>query len=244
MLYFDLNLVQGWGVITMEEIPQGAFVCELIGQYADISTLSMDKKAWQAIESCSADGDEKMRLNTFLDNHVVPISLWGAGTSHGRTPVSSILGNSDSIVGPQHDVVLIDIPDSEIVSIGLNDDSDVLLDSATATSLAVRSSSTAETGPSPITSTEGASTEEHLADIWKNQVCIDCNKFGNIARFIRHRNKDRKTKKTNSGPGSSQSQSQALLIQRLVYNNAGDRRYPKLALFAAVKILANTELLI
>jgi hypothetical protein len=45
-------------------------------------------------------------------------------------------------------------------------------------------------------------------------------------------------------PLSKEVCSQPMLTQRLIYANANDRRYPKLALFATTKILANTELLL
>jgi SET domain len=229
--------------MTMEDIPQGAFVCELVGQYMNMSSLSIDRKARQTIYSACADGDDKTQLNTFLDNHVVPLSIWATGPQ-GRPPVTSILDISESAgeAGAHPEIVLIDIPDSEDAVISLNGDSDIVSVSDTAASLPVSSSSSAEVGPSLIESAESESTVERLADSWKGQICIDCNNFGNIARFIRHRNKDRKMKKTIAG--SVQSQSDPLLIRRLVYNNAGDRRFPKLALFAAIKIPANTELLI
>jgi SET domain len=229
--------------MTMEDIPQGAFVCELVGQYVDMSSLSIDRKARQTIDSASADGDDKTQLNTFLDNHVVPLSIWATGPL-GRPPVITTFDISESAVGAgtHPEVVLIDIPDSEDAAISLNGDSDIVSVSETAVSLPVPSSSSAEVGPSPVESAERESTVEQLEDSWKGQICLDCNNFGNIARFIRHRNKDRKMKKTIAG--SVQSQSEPLLIRRLVYNNAGDRRFPKLALFAAVKIPANTELLI
>jgi SET domain len=48
-----------------------------------------------------------------------------------------------------------------------------------------------------------------------------------------------------SGEGSKQSkQPPPMLTRRLVYNDAGDMRYPKLALFAARRIPANTELML
>ena len=83
---------------------------------------------------------------------------------------------------------------------------------------------------------------EEPPDFFKGLICIDCNKFGNVGRFIRHRPKERKMAK--SATASTSPSSQPMLIRRLIYSNAQDRRYPKVALFAARKISANTELLI
>ena len=235
-------------MMTIEDIPQGAFVCELVGQYLDLSlsSLSLTSKARQAIDSAAAaaDDDDETRFNTFLDSHIMPLSMWETPLPQGRPPVSSILDTSDSTrgAGTHPEIVLIDIPESEGAVIGLNGDSDVLSVSETGADHPVTSSSSTEREAGPLESTESDSTAEQLADSWKGQICIDCNTFGNIARFIQHRPKDTKVKKTTTG--SVQSQSEPLLIRRLVYNNAGDRRYPKLALFAAVRIPADTELLI
>lgn len=240
-IYYNLVL-QGWGVMTMEDIPQGAFVCELVGQYSDMSSLSIDKGVWKAIDDAVADGDSKLQLNTFLDNHVMPLSIW-AMPPPGRPLATTILDASDSAggTGSHPEIVLIDIAESEDTVISMTGGSDVL-SVPHAASLPVSSSSSSETAPSLAELTESDSAAGQNADSWKGQICIDCNNFGNIARFIRHRNKDRKMKKTPAG--SFQSQPEPLLIRRLVYNNAGDRRYPKLALFAAIKIPAETELLI
>lgn len=229
-------------MMTMEDIPQGAFVCELVGQYSDMSSLSIDKGVWKAIDNAVADSDSKLQLNTFLDNHVVPLSIWGTAPP-GRPPATTILDASESAggTGGHPEIVLIDIAESEDTVISMTGGSDVLSVSHAA-SLPVLSLSSSETGPSLGQFTDSESAAGQQADSWKGQICIDCNNFGNIARFIRHRNKDKKMKKTPAGP--VQSQSEPLLIRRLVYNNAGDRRYPKLALFAAIKIPAETELLI
>ena len=84
-------------------------------------------------------------------------------------------------------------------------------------------------------------TEEPI-DFSKGHICLDCNKFGNVGRFIRHRPKERKMAEVATAATSSSSQ--AMLLRRLVYTDAQDRRFPKIALFAARKITASTELLI
>ena len=105
-----------------------------------------------------------------------------------------------------------------------------------------------ENHPSKKSDHESLETEEEVSRNCSPIVCLDCSHFGNIGRFIRH--KRRKSSKKVAILGSSLSTVTAtlaggpkpMLLRRLVYTDSSDRRYPKLALFAAQKIPANTEL--
>jgi hypothetical protein len=95
------------------------------------------------------------------------------------------------------------------------------------------------------------SMEDQIRTFLDGQLCIDCTSFGNIARFIKSKGtKNRKSVivdpsnlRTSIG-NTANSTLLPMLSQRLVYTNAVDRRHPKLALFANIKIPANTELLL
>jgi hypothetical protein len=91
--------------------------------------------------------------------------------------------------------------------------------------------------------------EAQMRTFLDGQLCIDSTFFGNIARFIKPRPKENKSRKSPicSIPltvSANPTRLPSMLSQRLVYTNAVDRRHPKLALFANVKIPAETELLL
>ena len=67
------------------------------------------------------------------------------------------------------------------------------------------------------------------------ELCIDARYFGNVGRFIKHR----------AVPSTVPlgQEPQPMLIQRCVHNRP-DLTFPKLALFAARRIEAGTELLL
>lgn len=97
------------------------------------------------------------------------------------------------------------------------------------------------------------SMEAQIRNFLDGQLCIDCTSFGNIARFIKSVSKETKNRKSpivdpsyvRTSLGNTANSTQLpMLSQRLVYTNAVDRRHPKLALFANIKIPANTELLL
>ena len=86
-------------------------------------------------------------------------------------------------------------------------------------------------------------------------LCLDCNSFGNIARFIRHNKmyslkskkiivQDQKGRTTThtTAMAVGATDNRPMLLRRLIYTDATRRDYPKLALFAARKILKNTEI--
>ena len=220
----------------MEDIPLGAFVCEIAGQYVDIESLSISAKMKERLMSINCS-EGVASLNNFLENHVIPLSLWEAGSSEGRVSGRGMQGassSSASLLGSEvSTAILVDVVDAENVVINLEADLD----------------------KSQAIEGDSRDTQEGLAvpldvrrkiveplDFLKRQICLDCNKFGNVGRFIRHRPKERKMAKMTTV--STSSSTQAMLIRRLVYTSAQDRRFPKIALFAARKISANTELLI
>jgi hypothetical protein len=93
------------------------------------------------------------------------------------------------------------------------------------------------------------SIEAQVRTFLDGQLCIDSTFFGNIARFIKPRPKENKNRKSPISSNllmvsTSPTRIPSMLSQRLVYTNAVDRRHPKLALFANVKIPADTELLL
>ena len=227
-------LSQGWGVVAMEDIPMGAFVCEIAGQYVDIDSLSISAKMKERLMSINCT-EGVASLNNFLDNHIIPLSLWEAGASEGRVSgygAHGMSSSSASSVGSKvSSAILIDVGVAENVIINLDGDSDE--------SQAVEGYS--REAEAPLDVCVSSHIEEPI-DFLKGQICLDCNKFGNVGRFIRHRPKERKMAKVLTAATSSSSQ--AMLIRRLVYTNAQDRRFPKIALFAARKISASTELLI
>ena len=105
--------------------------------------------------------------------------------------------------------------------------------------------------------------EDKIKQFLDGELCIDSRFMGNIGRFIKHR-----ASKSNSATGQLSSssplvhsdtqsidgianqskihtqQAAPMLIRRLVYSDAGNYRYPKLALFATQMIPANTELVL
>lgn len=210
----------------------GAFVCEIAGQYVDIDSLSISAKMKERLMSINCT-EGVASLNNFLDNHIIPLSLWEAGASEGRVSGYSTHGissSSASSVGSKvSSAILIDVGATENMVINLDGDSDE--------SQAVEGYSREAEVPLDV-----CSHTEAPMDFLKGQICLDCNKFGNVGRFIRHRPKERKMAKASAAATSSSSQ--AMLIRRLVYTNAQDRRFPKIALFAARRIGASTELLI
>jgi SET domain len=227
-------------VLTMADIPLGAFVCEIAGQYVDADSLSISAKVRQRLMGAnSAEGAPT--LNDCLDNHIIPLSLWEAGASEGCVSGYGIHGSSSSsasLLGSKESTaILIDDGAAENTVINLDADSE----ESQAIEGDYREPEARHAAPMDACSNTNTNTEEP-PDFFKGLICIDCNKFGNVGRFIRHRPKERKM--TKSATASTSPSSQPMLIRRLIYTNAQDRRYPKVALFAARKISANTELLI
>jgi SET domain len=227
-------------VLTMADIPLGAFVCEIAGQYVDTDSLSISAKVKQRLMGAnSAEGAPT--LNDCLDNHIIPLSLWEAGASEGCVSGYGIHGSSSSstsLLGSKESTaILIDNSAAEKTVINLDADSE----ESQAIEGDYREPEARHAAPMDACSDTNTNTEEPL-DFFKGLICIDCNKFGNVGRYIRHRPKERKMAK--SATASTSPSSQPMLTRRLIYTNAQDRRYPKVALFAARKISANTELLI
>lgn len=225
----------------MEDIPLGAFVCEIAGQYVDTDSLSISAKVKQRLMGTNGMNSTEgvPTLNDCLDNHVIPLSLWEAGTSEGCVSGYGIHGSSSSSASLQGSkestAILIDDSAAEITVINLDADTE----ESHAIEGDFREPEARHAAPMDVCS--NTNTDEP-PDFFKGLICIDCNKFGNVGRFIRHRPKERKMAK--SATASTSPSSQPMLIRRLIYTNAQDRRYPKVALFAARKISANTELLI
>ena len=55
-------------MLTMEDIPLGAFVCEIAGQYADADSLSISAKVKQRLMGANSS-EGAPTLNDCLDNH-------------------------------------------------------------------------------------------------------------------------------------------------------------------------------
>ena len=225
--------------MTLENIPEGAFVCELVGQYVDSKYLSqsLNNKIKNILDEDIGD-DETARFNVLLENHIMPLTLWGTGMSTGRPSVAAVT-----------DKTIVDVDEEpEVIHIDCEKDAEKEVESDEEDNpIEVTEDTVVEVFHNPVQDPHSDnlldSPVKKLEDILKGQICIDCNTFGNIARFIRRRKKERKGAK-NGTWNSSSSSSQQMLKQKLIFTNAGDRRFPKLALFAAHYIPANTELLI
>ena len=225
--------------MTLEKIPQGAFVCELVGQYVDSRYLSqnLNSKIKSILDENIRD-DETARFNELLENHIMPLSLWGAGVSNSRPAVAAV---------PEKVTVDVDVG-PVVIHIDCENDAEKEVESDIEDNTVEVSEDTMVGIVQNLVQDPQSDTAQHsdvkkLEEILGGQICIDCNTFGNIARFIRRRKKERKGSKNGIGNISSNS-SQQMLKQKLIYSNAGDRRFPRLALFAAHYIPANTELLI
>ena len=280
---------------TMEEIPEGSFVCELTGQYVDLRKKSTTEK----LKKFCSDGDQSsdkddVTFTDFYQNRLMPIALWDPFCA------STIVGSAQSIKSLEPDtsgsihvsnshphpsssslsiarlkapmVSVYDltgcVTDNVIDECGnMDGDGDgknfvntgenvkVSFDNINQTVDLIDQSTALiadqlKNYPSKENVCELLGTEEEGSENCHPIVCLDCNLFGNIGRFIRQ--KKRKSSKKIAISGTSLSTvsatpaggSQPMLLRRLVYTDSSDRRYPKLALFAAHKIPAGTELYI
>ena len=284
---------------TMEEIPEGSFVCELTGQYVDLRKKSTTEK----LKKFCVDGDQTsdkddVTFTDFYQNRLMPIALWDPLCASTIVRSAQSIKSSSSLItlepdtsGPIHVSNSHPHPSSSSLSIAqlkapmvsvydltccvtdnMTDECGImdgdgknfvntrenvkvsfnninqtvdLIDQSTALIVDQLKNYSSKENVSEFLGTE----EEGLEDC-SPIVCLDCNLFGNIGRFIRH--KKRKSSKKIAISGTSLSTvsatlaggSQPMLLRRLVYTDSSDRRYPKLALFAAHKIPAGTELYI
>lgn len=277
---------------TLEDIPEGSFVCEITGQYVDLPNISTSEKVKEFLNRSKKSSQEDVKFTDFLKNRVVPISLWEAPNSL----TSSLNGRSSGIDMEEvgiNSVQIISYPNntpsfgssslsassvkssvaSNFASVSCNADSAVCgggeslgrnVDTGKTLKLSIdhigrnaemvnRSTGQAFESNRSLNNFLGAS--EKAVRNESIDLCLDCNLFGNIGRFIRHGKGTRKSVKklAVSGPSSTSrtvtsatsagSTAQPMLMRRLVYTDASDRRYPKLAIFASQNIPANTELI-
>lgn len=231
--------VLGWGVKTLEDIPKGAFICELTGQYMLGKSIAKHKpRKGNTISNESV-------VNAYIDSdqRIIPVKLW----ERWQTPsMPSIIEWTEELLDEQFhsnkdvEKKYIEKVNNNIVIVGKefcddfnyendvnnyhdNDDNKI----SSSGRKRIRTSNDINNIIHNIVPSVTTSLRKIEIDLLSEQLYIDTRHFGNVARFIQQR--------------ESFNEPQTI-VRKLVYKSHDDI-YPRLCIFASTKILKNTELL-
>eukprot|EP01032_Pedospumella_encystans_P023392 gene23392-26480_t len=211
-----------WGVRTLDFIPESAFVCEITGQYVlgksvnnqgEGTVTDLILSSNNSRASSSSNGRSARRTYT---TKITPVGAWEEGEENASFSSSSSTSSASySTLDPALWAAQ-QAAQQALAAAGAEED------------LALFEQARSHHAENIL-----AENEDLVRQFLDGQLCIDSRRFGNVGSFIR-----RQPLPTESGRNNDK-----MLRRKLVYTSLrDDGQGPKLALFAARNIEADSEL--